>query len=328
MLGLLCGCSKEKFPEKNDREITIVPMVDDVETSTKAMLYHAEPDLRDDMFNVQAYLHGTDNRYFNSNMFYSDQSLDVSEHKWYFEGYKKFYWPLTDALDFFAYAPTSIPTSDESPYSIKVNYAINPPTFTAKLPLNNTETTIHQYNMKEFMCAYVQNKDKSTEVLNLSFTHPFAAIKFRVKQSQRNLRVNYIKIDGIEYSGTFNLLDNDSSKPNWTFGQDDANGDFNLKIDKTIPTDVNFGGDLCDYCLVLPQSNDGGKDFSIECYWEGYDKEGGNDTRVLTGIITNTWEASKLYTYELDLGNSREEILFEVSVEPWKWVYEHEIPIE
>ena len=108
-----------------------MPVVDNIESSTKASLYYSEPELRGDMFNVQAYLHGTPNKFFNSNMFYYAQTLEVVDRKWYFEGFNKFYWPLEDALDFFASTPTSIPSEDSSPYMINVDHSTNPPTFTA-----------------------------------------------------------------------------------------------------------------------------------------------------------------------------------------------------
>ena len=49
----------------------------------------------------------------------------------------------------------------------------------------------------------------------------------------------------------------------------------------------------------------------------------------ITSIQNHTqWEAGYKYTYVLDLGNMREEILFEVQVEDWEYVFDHELVVE
>jgi hypothetical protein len=148
------------------------------------------------------------------------------------------------------------------------------------------------------------------------------------------LTVNKITIGDIQYKGKCSFSEADPDNPVWTSeGIDSPTDDLVLNINKIIPGQVNFGGDLCDYCLVLPQINEGTpKSFSIECHWDGYDTDPSDDVdetvKTFTGSITNNWEPSKIYTYTLDLGNSREEILFKVTVDPWHYVYEHEFEIE
>lgn len=327
---LLCGCSKENPVkdtsfEDNDRAITIIPAMGNGKAATRAFLYDSENDMRTDLFRIYAYRAGTSSLYFGSDVKYSKEDIDVSKHKWLFYGdggYRYFYWPLEESLDFFAYAPSN------NGY-VEINSAVNPPQFTARLPLSNTHGTVHQENMKEFLYAYTPDRDRTGGAVPLAFHHPFAGIVFKVSKSQRDLTVKSILIDGIKYQGTCSL-DPETGVATWV--PTEIPGMLALTVEKIIPGTVNFGGELCGPYLVLPQKNDGGgKELSIECHWKGYDPdsdEEANDTKILKGRITNEWKASQLYTYSLDLGNSREEILFSVSVAPWKYVYEHEFEIE
>lgn len=326
---LLCGCSKDnpvKDPssEDSDRAISIIPVMDSGKAATRASLYDSENDLRADLFHTYTYRAGTPNLYLDSEVKYSKEDIDQSKHKWLFYGdggYRDYYWPLAESLDFFAYAPSS------NGY-VEVNSAVNPPQFTARMPLSNNQGTVHQGNIKEFLYAYTPGRDKTGGAVPLAFHHPFAGIIFKVEKSQRDLTVKSITIDGIKYEGTCSI-DYETGVDTWA--PTASTGKLVLTVEKIIPGTVNFGGELCGPYLVLPQKNDGeGKELIIECHWKGYDPSDdvAKDTKILKGRITNEWKSSRIYTYSLDLGNSREEILFSVSIAPWKYVYDHEFEIE
>lgn len=325
--GMLCGCSKEgEVPAGDDGVIALAPAVDRAAAPTKASLQRSSTDLRSDLFHTYVYNAGTQTLYFESDVKYSTEDIDASKHQWLFYstdgGYKNYYWPLATSLDFFAYAPSS-------PEYVTVDNSTNPPTFTATLPLTNTGENKHQENIKEFMYAYTSGRQQSSGAVPLEFQHPFAAVRFVVSQSHRDLTVNSISINGIYYKGT------SGTDGIWT---DLSEGDLELTIDKIIPGDVNFGGELCGPYLVLPQINSGAdsnkKEVVIQFHWDGEPDSNwvpvdtGAKIYKLSGSITNDWEASKVYTYTLDLGNSREEILFKISVDEWEFVYEHEFEIE
>lgn len=323
-IGLMCSCSKGSIPETDKNIIALAPVLDNEETLTRASLYGNENDLRADLIHTHAYSSGTTNHILDSDAKYSSEDLDATKHQWRFYeqsgstgSYKSYLWPLGGELDFFAYAPAS------QKY-VSIDYNTNPPTFTATVPLSNKNGTENQENMTEFMYAYTPDRSKAQGPVPLEFKHPFAAIRFMVSQSQRDLTVNKITIEDIESKATYDI-----SNEEWDYA--DSKQDLVLTVEKTIPEDVNFGGELCGTYLVLPQDNvSTGKRISIECHWEGYDPavSSPNDTKTLTGTITNNWEASQIYTYTLDLGNSREEILFKVSVTPWDYIYEHVFEIE
>lgn len=325
-VGLLCGCSKENPSVEDNGMITLAPVMDKDSGLTRASLYENENDLRADLFHTHAFFSGSTTTYFDSNLKYSTEDVDATKHQWLFydnNSYRNFYWPLKDNLDFFAYAPASVDY-------VTVDYATNPPVFTVTMPLTNTGTDKwQQESMKEFMYAYTPDRGKAGGEVPLEFKHPFAAIIFKVKQSQRGLTVNNISINGIQASGKGSFTKENPDVVSWTSG---STGNMVLTIGKKIPDQVNFGGELCGPYLILPQKNDGaGKEFKIECHWKGYDADSDEisaDTKTLTGTITNDWEASQVYVYTLDLGNSREEILFEVAVTDWKYVYEHTFEIE
>ena len=61
---------------------------------------------------------------------------------------------------------------------------------------------------------------------------------------------------------------------------------------------------------------------TINYTWDdGTDQDEDNDTKEFTRSITTnsitSWIAGNKYTYILDLGDNKEEILFKVKVEPW-----------
>ena len=324
----LCGCSKERPSVGDDRTIALVPVVEKGSAVTRASLYDSEEEMRAVLLHVHAFDSGTSEASFDSDAKFSAEDIDESKHRWLFHdgsAYRDYYWPLGSSLDFFAYAPVS------NGY-VTVDASVNPPEFTATLPLENTGGTLNQENIKEFTYAYAYDRDKSGGPVPLVFHHPFAAVIFKVSQSQRDLTVKNIVVGGINNAGTCSLNPLHPEIPVW---DTDGNlpGDLTLTVGKIIPGDVNFGGELCGPYLVIPHNNSGGnsKELSIECHWKGYDTDSdleADDTKVLKGMITNDWEPGKIYIYTLDLGNSREEILFKVSVMPWKYVYEHEFEIE
>ena len=309
----------------------LAPVMDEGSTPTRAALYENEPALRDDCFHTYTYISNTTTPNFNSTVEYFDYDVDASKHQWLFSNNGtdvKYFWPIETSLDFFACAPSGYNNPSSCGY-VTINTATNPPTFTATMPLTNTGSGTHQENMKEFMYAYTPGRDKTQGAVPLQFKHPFAAIKFKVSQSHRDLTVQTITIEDISYKGTFN-----PSTSAWT---SEESGSTVLTVNKIIPGQVNFGGELCGPYLMLPQVNNRDshkKAVEVKFHWDGnpdtnwtvFDES--NKIYTITGYITNDWEASKIYTYTLDLGNSREEILFEVSVTDWDHIYDHEFDIE
>ena len=130
-VGVLCSCSKEAMSSGDDNAISLVPVMDKEAVLTRgASLYQDENSLRSDLFHTRAYLSGTTDTYFSSHVKYSTENVDdASKHQWLFytpavngnaASYDNYYWPLTNSLDFFAYAPVG------NGY-VEPNYSTNPP---------------------------------------------------------------------------------------------------------------------------------------------------------------------------------------------------------
>ena len=323
---LVGGCSKEKPSPENDGAISLVPVMDKDDVLTRGTLYQNASDLQADIFHTYAYLGGTTDTFFDSDVRYS-----TVESRWRFHqesGYLDYYWPIEHSLDFFAFAPS------DCGY-VTVDNQTNPPTFTAEMPLTNTGITdVHQEDMKEFMYAYTSGKDKSAGPVTLAFNHPFSAIIFKVSQSHTGLTVNSITVGGIAYAGTCSFENNTPEVPVWNL--ENVTGDMTLTVGKTIPADVDFGEELCGPYLVLPQTNATvNKTVTIEFTWHGVNTnqswnkvDGKEDTYTISGSISNDWTAGKIYTYSLDLGSSAGDVVLDVSVTDWKYVYEHVFEIE
>ena len=331
---MTCGCSGKIVPEENDGVIELAPVVDKDDVLTRASLFQNDDDLKSVSIHAYAYLAGTQTAYFDSYAHFSTADIDFTKHRWLFYSlnqdgsydYLDYYWPVVDHLDFFACAPV------DNGY-VTVHHETNPPGFTAEMPLSNTGDEPNLEKMSEFMYAYVADKEKSSGTVPLVFRHPFAAVTFKVSQSHRDLIVNTITIDNVSCKGTCKIDRSSPDDPSWT--HEGTKGTMSLTIGKNIPGDVNFGGDLCPPYPVMPQVNvTDQKTVTIEFSWNGEADANWHpvpdkvNTYTVSGPISNDWEAGKIYTYSLNLGNSREEILFEVNVTDWEFVYDHVFDIE
>jgi hypothetical protein len=87
-----------------------------------------------------------------------------------------------------------------------------------------------------------------------------------------------------------------------------------IDIEKSVPQDINYSSTIGGPYIVIPQSLDG-VTLSVNYTW--------NEKRVQSKNIpikTDTktaWQPGQIYTYTLDLGDNKEEILFKVGVEAW-----------
>ena len=238
----------------------------------------------------------------------------------------EYYWPQTGKLDFLAYMPyknSGRPTNMtlgnyDKATGLTINCDVHQP--------DNFEDTTGQ----ETILAYTTNKGKEDGTVNFHFVHPFTAVKFKLKQAHRGLRINFFRFEHIYTTGTA-LLDGDTNSETtirWTQTSDETT--YCIPVEKTIPDDgINFGGDVGCYYLVMPQSLDKGTNatdddvlLTINYTWDdGMDTDPTNDTKEFSTSLAQgsvkEWLSGQKYTYLLDLGDNKEEILFKVLVEPW-----------
>ncbi|MBR5298341.1 MAG: fimbrillin family protein, partial [Parabacteroides sp.] len=259
---------------------------------------------------------------------------------WYFNGswrffdepnnnFIQYYWPHSGTLDFFAYMPYK-----DSPRNKNISirsYSPKSSTLSSKLGLAcsmQEEIDLEDSEGQETIIAFTPNKSKNDGVVNMYFVHPFAAVYFKLKQAHRDLTINWIRFDNVYLKGTTTLTtqtDTDTNI-NWTPEEGEGLKSFKVNVIKIIPDDINFGGEIGGPYLVMPQSfRNGDVTITISYTWDdGIDDNGVNDgvnpevfTRSITTSSVTGWTAGNKYTYILDLGDNKEEILFKVEVEPW-----------
>lgn len=363
LMAMLLLASCEKWRVRDDREITLNPITSAPVVGTKAHLYENLDSLKKmptndeggwygygGYFHVDAYYDkdgsassATTSPFINSDVIYF---TDGGDWRFYeppagnqMEGtFHQYYWPVNDdnySIHFFAYAPRYKANNDQGHLYqkyVSVDNSVFPPSFSVTMPVNDAD---HK-DLVEFMYAYTNEQKGDGEMVNLEFKHPFAAIYFTLKQAHRNLKIHTMWLRYVYTSGTY-TKDNDGQ---WSVKYDedgtgydkgDNEGEMVFQVNKVIPNDINFTGLIGGPYLVLPQTTAGRVKFYVHYTWDQNNDEDTNDENedVTSCIdITNVWQAGYKYTYNLDLGNSQEEILFYVDVTPWDKLYEYTIPIE
>ena len=175
-----------------------------------------------------------------------------------------------------------------------------------------------------------------------------------LSQAHRNLTINWIRFNNIYLKGTTTLDDATRGNTTIEWTPQDSPGTFKISVEKTIPDDINFGGEIGGPYLVMPQDLTKGTTddelddvtMTIEYKWDNADKDNNDDdipgdedpdlkndiyriTRSITTGSLKEWIAGKKYTYVLYLGNNEAEILFKVKVEDWDEInYDHIIDLE
>lgn len=229
--------------------------------------------------------------------------------------YVNYYWPKQDKLDFFAYFPVDLTKTGVT--SVAYTYP-DGPSFNYSLPLDS------QDGIQEFIYSYATNQDGSTPNVQLDFHHPFAAVKFELGTSYRLEKMHCIKLEKIYYTGSYSTDD----EGKWQMNLGNTTGTLNISIEKGVPDPINFNSPIGGPYLIAPQIIPDDAEFVIEfTRLDGIRDSKKIKLKTLGGIAE--WEAGKLYTYNISLGNTEEEILFKVTVENWKVVdHKNEIDVE
>ena len=347
-LAILSSCAKEAY--EDDQEQTAICLTVDV-PETKASIFDSpaslnNPDVGGGDFAVYAILSG--NTSAAGNIFMNNVRVNYfpDAGDWRFMDkkgqYVNFYWPLGDeTLDFFGHFPLDPEDAGVSDVSLKPAG----PSFKFSLPLHSYDAseernktlvdskTPNQEGFREFMYSYVpdqtketQNADPSNPGIKMNFSHPFAAVSFRLGQSYR-MTLHDITLSNIKYRGVY------SWDEKWTMSYDKKNdqpevGDLWIDIEKGIPTPINFHSPIGGPYLVAPQALDNESYLNVR-----YTRlDGATETKsVALNALDDTkkWEAGRHYVYTLGMGNNEEEILFQVKVEKWTVIdYKNEVDVE
>ena len=351
ILATACGGQDDPVVEKedslqlSDKEITL-----DVDgwkplTESRAVVFETLDDLKNREkgggdFTLHAYMQESGQTFIDGTRVHYHVPVDGTEPSWEFYADGKifqYYWPHQGKVDFFAYMPWKGSSKQNNIKDISYSQCDG---ISFSCQMQSTTTDVTDAAGQETAVAYVTDKDKGTGEVEMLFVHPYSAVYFELKQAHRDLRINWIRFNHVHLQGTATL--DESIGYNTDIGwmpTDGGNDTFTIPVNKAIPADINFGAPVGGPYLVMPQTFGKGTDttdddvtITVNYTWnDGIDN--GNDTKEFTRSITTQnitqWMAGKKYTYVFDLGDNKEEILFQVEVEPWIWDgYKHEIDVE
>jgi len=250
---------------------------------TRATTIDDLSDLQSAGFCCYCYFDGTTNQFINGS------TMSYAASAWSFDDNITRYWPYSEALNFFAYAPKSLTNT----YCTYTSYAEDAPEITCtNLPVaitKGSDTT--QELMLAYTAAQTRAANASTGV-TLNFKHPFAGICFTLDESCRSsVTVNSITIQNIYNNGTCTF---DGSTASWTPTGTQTN---NLVITGSPVLDSSDYDDGT--YLVVPQTFASAVTFTVNATWS----EWGGDFRrdVSTTVTVGSWQPGYKYTYNLVL---------------------------
>ena len=329
------SCDKVENPTMpNDQQI-MVEVADMQPTSTRVHLWNDKKD-------VIAHSEFTLNAYFddnNSESYFKDTWVyyfvpDTGAARWRFRDVVNpgnlinFYWPSDEKLNFFAYMPRSADKCAFTLSGLAYNKS-NGVQFKASLPTTITDKTEEDREAEndklEFVYATRLSQDYNASTVNLRFVHPFSAIKFRLHQSHRDLVIHSISLSGVirenSFSSSTDTYANNGTVwsdqsfltyTNWTTTAQSTT--LKIELEKSVPGDINYKSLIGGPYLTIPQSLNDVK-LMVNYTWNGQTLD--SAWHSVKTVDVPAWQPGHVYTYTLDLGDNKGEILFKVNIEEW-----------
>ena len=340
MLVTACGgqdepaVDKEDQPELSDKQILIEADGWNPMTESRANIFETPDDLKDEEkegrnFTLHAYLAESGETFIGGTRvwYFIPQNETTGTWEFYDEpNIIHYYWPQQGTVDFFAYMPWKNSNKRKSievgAYTQGSGLSITCNMQSTTADGNDSTDDLYDPDGQETIIAYTTEKSKADGSVNMYFVHPFSAVYFKLKQAHRNLTINWIRFDKIHLTGSAVLetTTTDDTVISWKPTDNATNNTFTIPVNKIIPDQINFGGEIGGPYMVMPQDLTNAT-ITVNYTWDdGIDDT--EDTQEFSCSITTetikSWIAGNKYTYILDLGDNKEEILFQVLVEPWK----------
>ena len=306
---LASACSKDgadgnEVTNRNEakKEIGIKPDVWKMMEATRATTYDNSA-LVSSGFICTAYNAGTATVNTDANI--NGRSVTWSDSRWVFSD-GSHYWPTSGDLDFFAYAPTSLPSYVAVTYAVAGTPAAAAPYFTCSdLPLSLTPSDPTQ----EFIWALTTGQNRigqGESGVTMTFRHPFARVKFKKSaSSSTNVTVTSITIPAIYRDGTCTLTGTGNTATSTWSGLSDGEGNLGITGSPATSDDTFY--------LVIP-NNYGSKTLSVAITWKEWDEE---KSQTLTAPLTINWAAGYSYTYSLTITKNDLKVDVEKFTEQW-----------
>lgn len=286
-LSVSCSNSDDApAPNAEEQEIRFNADVWKVMEGTRVTTYDNATALQTEgSFTAAAYVAESTTPYINSTQVNYSTSTTP---KWTFSD-GKHYWPASDALDFFAYLPTTPPNyiTDMNDVPSQVTYENRNPQFKC---INLFTNNGGQDNIKEFIYALATGQNKAEQGasgVTLTFQHPFALIYLQLSTAQAvPITIKTITFKTIKKNGTYT---HNGSPNKWAPTGDATNFVVTLNQDYTVThATQELGGPY----LMIPQEWTGGID--VEATWNNW---GVPTTETLSTTVPTTWLPGYSYTY-------------------------------
>jgi hypothetical protein len=289
---LASACSKDgadgnEVTNRNEakKEIGIKPDVWKMAEATRATTYDNSA-LVSSGFKCTAYNAGTATVNTDANI--NGTSVTWSDSRWVFDGGSR-YWPTSGDLDFFAYAPATLPSYIAADPALTYTAAHNVTFTCSSLRMTNAG---QGSSLKEFMfgMALGKNGENAGSGVPLQFQHPFARIKLQLAASHPNVTINSITFRSIKNNGNYDH----SASPKWSTSGYATNFVLSLTGDAAV-FDDNPASEtpIGDYYIMIPQNWTGEIVVDADCLFCGKKK----NYPSLTTTIPTTWQPGYSYTY-------------------------------
>lgn len=326
---LAISCTRTADHETAEDEILFSPGFSASMSEVRSFLYDSGNIIHDGKgdFTVMAYRTGTSQNHFNSyERIYWFK--DTGQWRFYDEASNSFhvrYWPKSYGLDFFAYMPYDL---NQNCHTTLGDYSEGEgPTFSCTLPTVQKDMEA----AAEFVYAYATEQTAETDngKVNLSFVHPFAAVIFKLGNAHGNTTIHSIGFKDIYRSGTFTVTPEESvqsgiSAEDWEKSGEPA--DASISVGRAVPEEIQIGSVIGGPYIVLPQALTGSDvKLTISFTWNGVTTNA--EISPTSGSLTS-WEPGIRYTYTLNLGDPKEDVIADVSVEEWKGGYDNNINVQ
>lgn len=301
--GLLAGCAADDSADSIDTSqheirLTVYNDWQYGNISRAANVYDSEA--FPNAFRVSAFVTGNWTKYID------DALVNKHEDKWVFDGFQKYYWPLVDALNFFAYMPASADgNSVVNPSDISCTQAEGPK-FSVTLPA----TSAGQDGKAEWIYAYEQGKTKALDVagVTLNFKHPLSTLIFRLSKLHEGMKIKTITVKNVKTSGTFTH----TATPQWSAlgGETDFVASVNSTFD--LP-ESEFPKVIGGPYFGIPQSFAGGKQTVVVSF-----EDNGYEDTMEAEVDLPSWESGHRYLYDLSISTYLRVTLVTIELNPWK----------
>lgn len=238
---------------------------------------------------------------------YLKDEIKKTDNTW--AGGKTVYWPMTDKVNFFAYAPTSI-----TGFAASTGY----PTIAYTVPAVDSQV--------DLVVANALNKVKADNTVELAFKHALTQVNFSVKLMNKDTKyiVTSITLSGIANKSTFTYNEATATICGaWSTpeGSDSyaydfaANGITTTGVTPTTDAEITDLSTASNSLMLLPQTFSGTAKISVI-----YSAEiGGEITYSGTKEITldGAWGVGQKVRYTLELTNDAKAVGFTTTFDEW-----------